>query len=125
MRFIDANIIAYASYNNEHQNHCQEILRNENNVTDTLVLAEAFNIIELQVNREAATMTVRSILRSGIEVVNIDVNAIFEALKKAGQYRKLKFIDLLHYTVASLKSCESIISYDKDFDGLEIGRIEK
>ena len=46
MKFIDANIIAYASYTNEHQNHCQDILRSEHNVTDTMVLAEAFNIIE-------------------------------------------------------------------------------
>lgn len=125
MRFIDANIIAYASYNNENQNHCQNILRNENNVTDTMVLVEAFNIIELQMNREAAMMAIRSILRSGLEIIDVDVNTIFETLKRAELYKKLKVIDLLHYTVASLKKCENIISYDKDFDNLEIIRVEE
>lgn len=124
MKFIDANIIAYASYNNERQNHCQNILREENNVSDTLALAEAFNIIELQIGREAAILAIKSILRSTIEISNIDVNTIFEALKKAEQYKQLKFIDLLHYTVASLKKCESIVSYDKDFDNLEIQRVD-
>lgn len=125
MKFIDANIIAYASYTNERQNHCQDILRKESNVTDTFVLAEAFNIIELQMNREAATMAIRSLLRSGMEIVNVDVNAIFEALKKSGPYRKLKFADLIHYTIASLKNCEAIVSYDKDFEGLGMVRIER
>ena len=125
MRFIDANIIAYASYNNENQDHCQNILRSENNVTDTLALVEAFTIIELQMNREAAMIAIRSLLRSGLEIVDIDVNMIFETLKRGGLYKKLKFIDLLHYTVASLKKCENIISYDKDFDGLEIARVEE
>ncbi len=124
MKFIDANIIAYASYTNEHQNHCQDILRSEHNVTDTMVLAEAFNIIELQVNRQAAMITIRSILRSSMEIVNIDVNALFEALRKAEQYKQLKFLDLIHFTVASLKSCDQMISYDKDFDNLEIARVE-
>jgi len=125
MKFIDANIIAYASYNNEHQSHCQHILQSENNVTNTMVLVEAFNIIELQINREAAIIVIKSILRSSMEIVNMDVNAIFEALKKAEQYKQLKFLDLIHFTIASLKNCDQIISYDKDFDNLEIVRAEE
>ncbi len=124
MKFIDANIIAYASYINERQNNCQNILRGENNVTDTLVLAEAFNIIELQINREAAVLAIKSILRS-MEIVALDVNVLFEALKKAEQYKQLNFLDLVHLTVASLKNCGRIISYDKDFDNLEIIRVEE
>ena len=69
-------------------------------------------------------ITIRSILRSSMEIVNIDVNALFEALRKAEQYKQLKFLDLIHFTVASLKSCDQMISYDKDFDNLEIARVE-
>lgn len=123
MRFIDSNIIAYAFYQNEYQENCQNILRGEG-ITDTIALAEAFNIIEYESSRNMAMIAMRSILRSNIEIKDIDVNTIFEALKKADTYKKLKFIDLLHYTIASQKNCESIVSYDKDFDNLEIPRVE-
>lgn len=124
MRFIDSNIMAYAFYQNERQENCQNILRG-GGITDTIALAEAFNIIEFESSRNMAIIAVRSILRSNIEIVDLNVNTIFEALKKADTYKKLKFIDLLHYTVVSLKKCESIMSYDKDFDGLEIVRVEE
>lgn len=123
MRFIDSNIIAYAFYQNEYQENCQNILRGEG-ITDTIALAEAFNIIEYESSRNMAMIAVRGILRSNIEIEDIDVNTIFEALKKADTYKKLKFIDLLHYTIASLKKCETIVSYDKDFDNLEIARAQ-
>ncbi|HLC70560.1 MAG TPA: PIN domain-containing protein [Candidatus Nanoarchaeia archaeon] len=124
MRFIDSNIIAYAFYQNEYQDNCQNILRGEG-ITNTIALVEAFNIIEFESDRDTAMTAVRGILRSNLEIVDIDVNIIFETLKRAGLCGGLKFIDLLHYTVASLKKCESILSYDKDFDNLEIGRAEE
>ena len=124
MRFIDSNIIAYAAYNNEQQNHCQDLLQNENNVTNTMALVEAFNIIEYQVSREAALIAIKSLLRSSTVIVNIDVNIIFEALKRSLQYKRLKFLDLVHYTTALLHHCDTMISYDHDFDNLEIPREE-
>ncbi len=124
MRFIDSNIIAYAFYQNERQENCQNILRGEG-ITDTLALAEAFNIIEFESSRNMALIAVRGILRSNLKIVDIDVNVIFEALKKAEAYKKLKFMDLLHYTIASLKNCEALVSYDKDFEGLEMARVER
>lgn len=124
MRFIDSNIMAYAFYQNEYQENCQNIIRGEG-ITDTIALAEAFNIIEFESSRNMAIIAVRGILRSNLKIVDVDVNVIFEALKKADVYKKLKFIDLLHYIIASLKNCEAFISYDKDFEGLEIARVER
>lgn len=123
MKFLDANVIAYAFYQNKHQDACQEILRN-GGLTDTIVLVEAFNIIELETNRSVALRVIRALLKSNITVIDSNVNVIFETLKRAEKYHRLKFIDLTHYTVALIRGCESVMSYDKDFDGLEIPRRE-
>ena len=123
MRFIDANVIAHAFYESEHQESCREILR-EGGVTNTVALIEAFQIISLQTSRETATKCIRGILGRNLLVENVDVNVIFETLKRSDLYMMLSFIDLVHYTVASLKNCEAIVTYDLDFDNLEIPREE-
>ncbi len=125
MKFIDSNIIAYAFYQNQNQDNCQSILQQEEIMTDAIALVEAFNVIELQTSREMAVMAIRSILRSQLKIVDIDTNIIFEMLKKTERYKSLTCIDLIHFTVASLATCEAVISYDKDFNGLEIPRREE
>ena len=124
MNFIDSNILAYSFYNNEFQDKCQEVIRN-GGITNTVNLIEAFNIIEFETDREIATTSIKGILKSNIKIVDVDINIIFEALKKGQKYKSLKFMDLLHYTVAILNNCDAIVSYDKDFNNLELPRIEK
>lgn len=123
MKFIDSNIIAYSFYQNEFQDNCQTIIK-EGGIIDVLNLIESFNIIEFETDRETATTSIKSLLKSNIKIIDIDINIIFEALKKAQKYKKLKFIDLIHYVVASLNSCETIVSYDTDFNNLDIPRKE-
>lgn len=124
MRFLDSNIIAYAFYENENQINCQNIIR-EGGIIDTIVLIESFNIIEKERDREYATRAIKSILRANIKIIDVDLNLIFETMKRAEKYKQLKFIDLLHYTTAIMEDCESILSYDQDFDNLEIPRRTK
>jgi|SRR3989338_7625300 len=121
MRFIDSNIVAYAFYENEFQEPCRAVLR-EGGIIDTLVLCEAFNIIEHETNREIAQKVIKALLSTHIVIVSLDISVIFEAIKRAERYKKLSFLDLLHFTVSQLHSCEEIISYDKDFDRLPIPR---
>ncbi len=121
MKFIDSNIIAYAFYQNEFQDNCQKIIT-EGGIIDTINLVEAFNIIEYETNRDFAITSIRSLLKSNIQIIDVDINIIFEALKRAEKYKNLKFIDLTHFIVALINNCEKIISYDSDFDGLEITR---
>lgn len=123
MKYIDSNIIAYAFYNNQFQEKCQQCIL-AGGMTSSLALIEAFNIIEMQSSKEYAIKAVKSILKSSISVIPIDVNVIFEALKRREKYDVLKFLDLIHYTIALLQNCESIVTYDKDFDKLEIKREE-
>ena len=123
MKYLDSNIIAYAFYQNQFQEACQTALL-EGGVTSTINLIEAFNIIEYETDRKTALDSIRGILRSNIEIVEIDVNILFESLKRSILYKKLKLLDLVFYIVAYAKSCESFLSYDKDFDGLEIKRVE-
>lgn len=123
MRFLDSNILAYAFYENEHSESCKQAIR-EGGVINVVNLIEAYNIIELQTNREFATRVIKSLLKSNLEIVAVDVNLFFESLKRAERQKKLNCLDLLHYTTARLSACSSILSYDKDFDGLDIKREE-
>lgn len=122
MRFIDSNVLAYAFYENEHRERCQELIK-EGGVINTVNLIEAYNIIQFETSPEYAVKSIRSLLRSNLTIIDADVNLIFEALKRALKHKNLKFIDLLHYTTALLQSCNEIASYDGDFDDLEIRRI--
>lgn len=121
MKFIDSNIIAYAFYENEFRDDCRKVIK-EGGVIDTINLIEAFNIIELQTNKEIAIKATSSLLKSNIKIIDTDLNLVFESLKRSQKYKNLKFIDLVHYTAALLNNCESIVSLDKDFDKLEIPR---
>ena len=122
MRFIDSNILAYAFYDNENRERCQEIIKSSG-IINTINLIEAYNIIQFETNAEYATESIKSLLKSNIKIIEVDINLIFEALKKTQKYKKLKFIDLVHYVTALLYDCDEIASYDADFDGLEIKRV--
>ncbi|MBI2151490.1 PIN domain-containing protein [Candidatus Woesearchaeota archaeon] len=123
MKFLDSNILAYAFYENEFQENSRNVIR-QGGFVDTLCLIEAFNIIEMQTSREIAVQSIRGLLRSNLVMIDVGINVVFEALKKSPRFKKLKFLDLIHYTVALLNNCESIVSYDSDFDQLEITRTE-
>ena len=123
MNFLDSNILAYAFYQNKFQDNCQGIIR-KGGVIDTINLVEAFNIIESETNRDTAITSLRALLKSNIKIIDVDINIIFETLKRLEKYKKLKFLDLLHYMVALLNNCKTIISYDLDFNNLEIPRKE-
>ena len=123
MKFIDANVIARSFYPNNQQRNCEEIIHN-GGVINTIVLVEAFNILDYQLGREKARLVTRSLYKSSLLIVDVDKNLIFEALRKSEKETKLRFADLLHYTTALLHSCSAILTYDKDFDKLDIPREE-
>ncbi len=123
MRFLDANIFAYAFYNNGRMESCQKALR-EGGLTDTFALAEAFHIIEAETgSRESAQRAIRGLLKLNITVIPVDVNLIFETMKGLGKV-KLTVFDSIHYACSKLFGCESILTYDKGFDDLDIPRAE-
>jgi len=93
-------------------------------VTDFLVLTETFYIIEKYKNTAIAIKILKELLSLGnLEIVPINHTTYFESLKRVEKY-KLKFNDMVHYTVALLNNVSGVYSYDKHFDGLEIKRIE-
>ena len=124
MKFIDSNILAYAFYENKFQDTCQRII-NAGGIINTINLIEAFNIIEFETSREIAITSIKGLLKSNLVIIDVDINVVFETLKRASAHKSLKFLDLVHYTVASLHNCKSIVSYDKDFDKMHIPREEE
>lgn len=121
MKFIDSNVLAFAFYQNPHIEKCQEIIL-EGGLINTFNLIEAFFIIEKETNREIAKKSIKGLLKSNISIVDVDVNLVFESLKRADL--KLSIFDLIHYTTALINDCEAIVSYDKDFNNLDIPREE-
>src|SRR3989338_3867325 len=123
MNFIDSNILAYAFYDNDKKDKCQQMIQ-KGGITDTVNLIEAYNIIQFEVSREHATKSIKSLLKSHLSIIDVTINSVFEALKRAQRNTNLKFIDMIHYSCALVNNCNALISYDKDFDNLDIPRKE-
>ena len=122
MRFLDSNIIAYAFYDNENTEKCQRVIR-EGGMINTFNLIEAFFIIEKQTDKEKAEKCIKSLLKSNIEIIDVDINLVYESLKRIKKYQ-LSIFDMIHFTCALLNNCDSFVSYDNDFNNLEISREE-
>ncbi len=122
MNFIDSNVLILASYENEKQLSCQQAIR-EGGVINALVLAETLTVLERIIDRKVAQTAIASFLRSDLEIADLDVSVIFDALKQSKRMN-LHFFDLIHYTTALARECSAIVSLDKDFENLELPRIE-
>lgn len=123
MKFLDSNILAYAFYDNEHLEKCQKVIL-EGGIINTFNLIEAFFIIEKETgSREKAQKSINGLLKSNLNIVNVDINIVFETLKRINHFN-LSIFDMIHYTCALLEGCNAIISYDNDFNNLKIPREE-
>lgn len=125
VKFLDSDVIVFAFTNNPKKEECRKLIYNEDIVVNTLVLLESYSKIATITKRiELAAGMVKEFYRmENIEIVNFDINLLFGAIKRTEKY-SLKISDLVHYTTALLKGCYSIISYDKDFNNLELKREE-
>ena len=129
--FMDTDVIvnAFIEFNKRKYKTSQVLLEKLEQgsvtlITDYLVLTEAHYTIEKYKGVVKATEIAKKLLTfDGLEIVAVDGFTFFEAMKRAKKY-KLKVNDLVHYTIALLNSVDGIYSYDKDFNGLEIKRVE-
>ena len=127
--YLDSNVIAYAFYINPHQEACQRTIETcqrtieTGGVISTLTLMEAFHALEREGGREVAQDCIRKLFKGNFQIIGIDVNVFFEALKRT-PHTKLNMADMVHYTCAFLTNCSSILTYDKDFNNLDIPRKE-
>ena len=124
-KLVDSDVIVFAFSNNPKKEMCRKLIENEKITVNTLILLESFSkVATITKNKELAMNMVKLFYESdNIELVNFDINLFFEALKRSRKYN-LKISDLVHYTTALLKGCSAIVSYDHDFDNLEIKRVE-
>ncbi|MBI2659959.1 PIN domain-containing protein [Candidatus Woesearchaeota archaeon] len=123
-KFVDSNVIIFAFTNSSQKQECRNILNQENLVTNTLVLLESYAKITTISSEAHARAAVRNILSlANIKVMDFTNNLFFESVKRSQKYR-LKISDLVHFTTALLHNCSEIISYDRNFDGLDVKRAE-
>jgi len=123
--FVDSDVIVFAFSNNPKKEVCRRIIEKEDIVINTLILLESYSkVATITKDVKLAVNMVKMFYQAdNIEIVDLDNNLFFEAIKRIGKYN-LKISDLVHYTTALVGGCLSIISYDKHFDNLEIKRVE-
>ena len=123
MDFVDANVIIKAFTDNAEKEKCRDILQ-EGFVTTTVCLLEAFHgIAVIKRNNLYAAYCIKSLYKSNGTIVPVDKNILFEAFRRL-EKSSLSIFDLVSYSTAVLWNCNSIVSYDKDFDGGDIKRTE-
>ncbi len=123
MRFIDANIIVKAFTDNKDKEACRDALNSEF-ITDSLCIAEAHSAIAaIKQNSEYATLCMKSMFRKHATIVPIGKDVLFEAFRRIEKYN-LNIFDMIHYTIALQGGCTEFVSYDRDFNSLEIIRTE-
>ena len=121
--FVDSTILIKAFTENRDKHECRGIIY-QKFVTNTLCLVEAHHFISLiSKSKTHAAMSIKSLFKNDCIVVDLDKNLLFEAFKRIEKYN-LDTFDLVHYTTALLDNCSEIVSYDRDFDDLEIKRVE-
>lgn len=121
--FIDANVIIKAFTDNKDKEKCRNLLQ-EPFVTNTLCLVEAeHGISVIKKSKSYAANCIKSLFKSDSTIVDLDRNLLFESFKRIEKY-ELAIFDLINYITALINNCEEFISYDKDFDNLEIKRAE-
>ena len=121
--FIDANVIVKAFTDNEDKEKCRNFL-NEEFITNALCLVEAQQAIsKINGNKLYAANCIKSLFKSSAIILQLDKNLLFEAFRRIEKYN-LNIFDLIHYVTALTNDCTRIFSYDKDFDNLEIKRME-
>lgn len=125
MKFVDSNVLVYAFSNTNRTDSCIQLLKEENLIINTLVLVELYAKLCTIVDQNYAQFIVRNLFKKdNLRIVPLDNNLLFESIKRQQKYKKLKIADLLHFTAAMLNNCSAMISYDQDFDNLEIARKE-
>ncbi|HLD04129.1 MAG TPA: PIN domain-containing protein [Candidatus Nanoarchaeia archaeon] len=121
--FVDANVMVKAFTENPDKEKCIRCLKKDF-MTDALCLVEAEDVISIIKKDHAyASSCIKSLLKSSAVILPVGVTLLFESSKRVDKY-KLDAFDRIHYVAALLNNCTEFISYDKDFDGLEIKRIE-
>ena len=121
--FVDSTVLIKAFTENPDKYKCRGTVH-EKFITNSLCLVEAHHFISLISKSKAyAAMSIKSLFKRDSIVVDLDKSLLFESFKRIEKY-ELDTFDLINYITALLNNCSKIISYDKDFDELEIKRVE-
>ena len=121
--FVDANIIIKAFTENNDKEKYKKVMF-EDFITNSLCLVEAVDVISIIKNNKIyAVNCIKSLFKRNITIVELDKNLLFESFKRIDKYN-LNIFDLINYVTALINNCQEFVSYDKDFDNLEIKRVE-
>ncbi len=121
--FVDSNVIIKAFTENDEKEKCRKAL-SKDFVTNALCLVEAQHSISIIKNDKFyAAESIKSLFKSQCTIIQLDRNLLFEAFRRIERY-DLTVFDLINYVSALINNCSEFVSFDKDFDNLEIKRVE-
>ena len=123
MQFVDSNVIIKAFTNNSEKENCRRVL-SEEFITNAICLVEAHHAISIiRKDKDYATNSIKSLFKNQGLIIDLDKDLLFEAFRRIEKY-DLNIFDLINYAAALIHNCSKFVSYDKDFDDLEIKRVE-
>ena len=129
MYLIDSNFFIEIFLGRNKYEECVQLLNKTRQNSITLVITTfAVHSIEMIINKQKGVESSIEFLNQLLKSENIEVYntllaeeiKVLESMKK----NKLDFDDALQLYVAKQLECRAIISFDKDFDSLEIPRME-
>jgi len=127
--YIDSNIFIYVALRHpEFGKPCTSLLHKVQQgkfaaATSVMTLCEVHNVVHRHIGKDAAEIVVQSILSLPLRILNLDLHSIHGALHQAREH-KLRINDAIHFAAALSVNADAVYSYDRDFEGLEIKRLE-
>lgn len=122
---VDTNIFLELMLEQKEENTVKQLLR-QLDVSKLFISDFSFHsigVILFRLNKlEKFSDFIHDILNAGIRVLKLTPTQTFQVIKASTDF-KLDFDDAYQYVVSEIFDLE-IISFDKDFDNLEKGRIE-
>ena len=128
--YLDTNIFVYAALNHpQYGKKCLALMSEINDgkkkaYTSIITLSEALHVLIKETkDREKSLLALQFFLSLPIELTQLDL-ALFLGSMDHVRKSKLKPNDAIHLASALSVQASAIYSYDKDFDNLEIRRVE-
>ena len=123
MIYLDTNVlVAYINPKDKLHNKAIYLVskhRRDKIVISPIVLLELYSVFSRTMNlddSELKALVNYTVIKCGVEVIDIDLDELYNRSSSYANKLKLKTLDLLHVISAYLSGSEIILSFDKDLN---------
>ncbi len=117
MIYVDTNIIiSYVDQLDQNHGKARRLLDtlNEDRVVSELTKVELASVFSRAGFKDPLALSLYSIRKVDARIVNVDFNRVLVKAAEISHRLKLRTLDLLHITVASLIGAQKLVTFDRD-----------